>query len=194
MTYPDPDPLINETTLEYYGQRPWRPGKVSIEPPDMDLEQKGISALLFKERNIKPSHSEIIVSLLGKAIEHFKIFKSPRAESNLVVQMAEELVSSQRCQEALELLKPIVNQYRKESWNILLKAALHLALKCAFLVAAVPEYVAFGLELASGSIPETDEEKKRIMGNICRLLDVPPKLPSAEPGNYRKITPSIKEF
>ena len=34
----------------------------------MELEQKGISALLFRERTMKPSHSEIIVDLLRKAI------------------------------------------------------------------------------------------------------------------------------
>ena len=68
MTYPDPDPLISQNSLEYYGQRPWRPGKVSIEPPDMELEQKGISALLFRERNLKPTHSEVIVELFKKAI------------------------------------------------------------------------------------------------------------------------------
>ena len=96
ITYPDPDPLISQSSLEYYGQRPWRPGKISIEPPDMELEQKGISALLFRERNLKPTHSEVIVDLFRKAIEHYKIFRSPRAESNLVVQMAEELVISQR--------------------------------------------------------------------------------------------------
>ena len=54
-----------------------------------------------------------------------------------------------RCSEALELLKPIVTQYRKDGWKILLKAALHLALKCAFLEAAIPDYVAFGLELGT---------------------------------------------
>ena len=96
ITYPDPDPLISQSSLEYYGQRPWRPGKISIEPPDMELEQKGISALLYRERNLKPTHSEVIVDLFRKAIEHYKIFRSPRAESNLVVQMAEELVISQR--------------------------------------------------------------------------------------------------
>ena len=44
ITYPDPDPLISQSSLEYYGQRPWRPGKVSIEPPGMELEQIGISS------------------------------------------------------------------------------------------------------------------------------------------------------
>ena len=34
----------------------------------MELEQKGISSLLFRERTMKPSHSEIIVDLLRKAI------------------------------------------------------------------------------------------------------------------------------
>ena len=96
LCYPDPDPLINQGSLKYYGQRPQRSEKASIEPPDMELEQKGISALLFRERNLKPTHSEVIVDLFRKAIEHYKIFRSPRAESNLVVQMAEELVISQR--------------------------------------------------------------------------------------------------
>ena len=44
LTYPAPDPLISQGSLEYYGQRPWRPGKVSIEPPGMELEQIGISS------------------------------------------------------------------------------------------------------------------------------------------------------
>ena len=74
-----------------------------------------------------------------------------------------------RCSEALELLKPIVTQYRKDGWKILLKAALHLALKCAFLEAAIPDYVAFGLELGTihilrkhlyGSIPIVSKYQK----------------------------------
>ena len=44
-----PDPLINQGSLEYYGQIPWRPGKLFIEPPVMELEQKEISALLCPE-------------------------------------------------------------------------------------------------------------------------------------------------
>ena len=174
---------MTESVLEYFGQRPWRPGKVSIEPPDMELEQKGISALKYRERHLEPTHSARIVSILRKAIEHYKIFKSPRAESNLTVNMAEELVSSQKCEEALQLLKPIVAQYRKDGWKILLKAALQLALKCAYLVASVSDYIAFGLELASNSTSDDLEEKSRIIGNISRLFESPPKIPSAEPGN-----------
>ena len=35
-SYPDPDPLQGAEDLEFFGQRPWRPGKVSLEPPDME--------------------------------------------------------------------------------------------------------------------------------------------------------------
>lgn len=95
-SYPDPDPLINEDSLEYYGQRPWRPGKVSIEPPDMELEQKGIKALLFREKNF--NHSETIVDFLKKAIFHYKIFRSPRAESNLGKIWCMDSIKARNCE------------------------------------------------------------------------------------------------
>ena len=38
------------------------------------------------------------------------------------------------------------------------------------------------LELAANETAEDPEEKQRIMTNICRLLEAPAKLPSAEPG------------
>ena len=157
-------------------------GKVAIEPPDMEIEKAGIKALLFRERTLTPPHSEMIVSLLRQAIEQYQIFRSPRSESHLTVQMAEELKSAQKYKEALDLLRPVIIQYRQEKWNALLSAVLSLALKCAFLVAAVPDYIAFALELANvsndkriNSLQSTQqiEEAKRIMNNICNLFDVP---------------------
>ena len=82
----------------------------------------------------------------------------------------------------MQLLKPIVAQYRKESWNVLLKAALQLALKCAYLVGSASDYAAFALELSSNATTEDSDEKVRVITNFCRLLEVPPKIPSAEPG------------
>ena len=29
--YPVPDPLVDAENMEFYGQRPWRPGKVAID-------------------------------------------------------------------------------------------------------------------------------------------------------------------
>ena len=195
--YPSPDPLANASSLEFYGQRPWRPSKVAIEPPDMETERAGIQALQHREKTLTPSHSEVIVGHLKQAIEQYQIFKSPRSESHLTVQMAEELKSAQKYKEALDLLRPIINQYRQEKWHALLSAVLSLGLKCAFLVASISDYVAFALELAYTSNLDKGktvqscqqiEETKRIMNNVCNIFHYErPKIPSTEPGLNSKI-------
>lgn len=91
--YPQPDPLDGLTRLEHYGQRPWRAGRLSAEPPDPALEQAAIEALQWKERNTV-NHSSIIINLYGSAILHFKANKCPRMRSAVVVQMADEYCSS----------------------------------------------------------------------------------------------------
>ena len=70
--YPSgPDPLDSADKMEYYGQRPWRPGKVALEPTDMELEQAGIQALLHREKN-NSEHSKEIIGLLEKSISQFR--------------------------------------------------------------------------------------------------------------------------
>ena len=196
-SYPSPDPLANASSLEFYGQRPWRPSKVAIEPPDMETERAGIQALQYREKSLTPSHSEIIVGHLKQAIEQYQIFRSPRSESHLTVQMAEELKSAQKYKEALDLLRPVINQYRQEKWHALLSAVLALGLKCAFLVASISDYLAFALELSFITNQEKGngiqgkhqiEETKRIMNNICNIFhNERPKIPSTEPGLNSKI-------
>lgn len=46
--------------MEFYGQRPWRPGKVSAEPPDPHLESSGIQALQFLEKQVSHSVSFLL--------------------------------------------------------------------------------------------------------------------------------------
>jgi len=48
--YPLPDPLDGQEDLEFYGQRPWRPGKLSAEPADVLKEKEAIQALQYKEK------------------------------------------------------------------------------------------------------------------------------------------------
>ena len=129
------------------------------------------------------------MELLSKAIGQFATFKSPRAQSHLSVQMAEEMMAAQKYRQALDLLKPIVEQYRRQGWKILLNAALSLSMKCAFLTASVEDYVAFGLELAKRSdkkgpaaTKEEEEEKHRILLNISKIFMTNGQIPSAEPG------------
>ena len=40
---------------------------MAIEPPEMQLENEGIKALQFREKNLDPNHSHAIVELLRKA-------------------------------------------------------------------------------------------------------------------------------
>lgn len=153
----------------------------------MELERAAIRALLFRERTLRPTHSDLIVALLGKAIEQYRSFRWPRAQSHLSVQMAEELMAGQKYRQALDLLRPIVGQYRRQGWSVLLNAGLSLGLKCAFLTASVEDYITFGLELAKkiekrSMSKEECDEKHRIMSNIARIFQNNGQIPSAEPG------------
>lgn len=42
--------MDGQEDLEFYGQRPWRPGKLSAEPPDPLKEKEAIQALQYKEK------------------------------------------------------------------------------------------------------------------------------------------------
>ena len=75
-TIPSPDPLELLNNLDYYGQRPWRQGHQSIDPPDALKERDGIQALQNME--LKVDHSWQIIPLLSSAVAQFKKYKSPR--------------------------------------------------------------------------------------------------------------------
>lgn len=62
-SYPSPDPLEGWQFIEFYGQRPWRPGKLTTEPPDPQMEINGIKALQFLEKQVKHSVSEMQFAL-----------------------------------------------------------------------------------------------------------------------------------
>uniref|UniRef100_A0A6P7H0Z7 Trafficking protein particle complex subunit 11-like n=1 Tax=Diabrotica virgifera virgifera TaxID=50390 RepID=A0A6P7H0Z7_DIAVI len=53
--YSQPDPLEGANLIEFYGQRPWRPGKLNADPPDPQVEGNGIVALQFLEKQINHS-------------------------------------------------------------------------------------------------------------------------------------------
>lgn len=47
VTAPVSDLLEGWSKLEFYGQRPWRPGKHSLEPPEQQREAEGIKVVFF---------------------------------------------------------------------------------------------------------------------------------------------------
>ncbi|XP_041711269.1 trafficking protein particle complex subunit 11 isoform X2 [Coregonus clupeaformis] len=59
VSYPTPDPLeMTSGALDFYGQRAWRQGHQSIDPPDTEKEKGGILALQVKEKDVPHSMGE----------------------------------------------------------------------------------------------------------------------------------------
>ncbi|KAI8419698.1 hypothetical protein MSG28_008386 [Choristoneura fumiferana] len=170
-----PDPL--EGIVEFYGQRPWRPGRLSADPHDPQREQAAVLALQYNERTF--NHSAVVISFLGSAIAQFKTFNSPRMRKQLVVEMADEYYCCGDFGKALTLLSHMLWDYRRERWWGLASHVLARALQCAFLSAAVQDYVQLSLEALSRHIRVPNDDKERIFRNIIAVLDL--EVPAPEP-------------
>lgn len=172
---PPPDPL--EGIVEFYGQRPWRPGRLSADPHDPQKEQAAVMALQYNERVF--NHSSMIISYLGCAISQFKTFHSPRMRKQLVVEMANEYFYSADYGKALTLLTHMLWDYRKEKWWFVASHVLNRALQCAYLSAKIQDYVQLSIEALSKYIQVPNNDKDRIFNNIVSVLNL--KIPTAEP-------------
>uniref|UniRef100_A0A8C4DIZ2 Trafficking protein particle complex subunit 11 n=1 Tax=Dicentrarchus labrax TaxID=13489 RepID=A0A8C4DIZ2_DICLA len=177
-TYPSPEPLDTQSGgLDFYGQRPWRQGHQSIDPPDAEKEKTGILALQIKERDVP--HSELIIALLSNAVAQFKKYKCPRMKSHLMVQMGEEYYHAKDYTKALKLLDYVMCDYRTERWWGLLTAILTTALRCAYLMASVKDYIIYCMELLGRASTLKEEQKLRIEKNLIKVLTN--EVPDAEP-------------
>lgn len=175
---PDPDPLKEKDNLEFFGQRPWRQGHQSIDPPDAQTEREGIQALQFLESQV--DHSWIIIPLLSSAVAQFKKYKSARMKRYLMVQMGEEYYHAKDYSKALTLLGRVMWDYRLERWWQLLTSILMTSLRCAYLVASIDDYVTISLELLGRYSQCSREEKTRIQVNLIRVMSN--NAPEPEPG------------
>ncbi|CAL8267682.1 unnamed protein product [Boreogadus saida] len=179
---PAPDPLDTPTGgLDFYGQRAWRQGHQSIDPPDPEKERTGILALQIKERDVP--HSELIIALLSNAVAQFKKYKCPRMKSHLMVQMGEEYYHAKDYTKALKLLDYVMCDYRTERWWALLTAILSTALRCSYLMANVKDYMTYCMELLGRASTLKEEQKSRIEKNLLKVLknEVPDAEPDCEP-------------
>ncbi|KAG6460755.1 hypothetical protein O3G_MSEX012193 [Manduca sexta] len=172
---PPPDPL--EGIVEFYGQRPWRPGRLSADPHDPQKEQAAILALQYNERMF--NHSTMIINFLGCAISQFKTFHSPRMRKQLVVEMANEYFYSADYGKALTLLTHMLWDYRREKWWFLASHVLNRALQCAYLSAKIQDYLQLSIEALSKYIQVPNNDKDRIFRNIMSVLNM--NIPAAEP-------------
>uniref|UniRef100_A0A8C2WWW0 Trafficking protein particle complex subunit 11 n=1 Tax=Cyclopterus lumpus TaxID=8103 RepID=A0A8C2WWW0_CYCLU len=177
-TSPSSEPWDTQTGgLDFYGQRPWRQGHQSIDPPDAEKEKTGILALQIKERDVL--HSELIIALLSNAVAQFKKYKCPRMKSHLMVQMGEEYYYAKDYTKALKLLDYVMCDYRTERWWGLLTAILTTALRCAYLMASVKDYIIYCMELLGRASTLKEEHKLRIENNLIQVLMN--EVPDAEP-------------
>ncbi|KAK7097409.1 hypothetical protein V1264_004394 [Littorina saxatilis] len=168
--------------LDFYGQRSWRQGHQSIEPPDPQKEKEGIIALQALERKV--DHCWIIIPLLSSAVAQFRKYKSPRMKRYLMVQMGEEYFHAKDFSKALMLLNKVTWDYRMEQWWPLLTSILETSLKCAYLTARVQEYVANCMELICKNSQCSLDTKTRIQMNLLQVLSH--EGPSSEPGLDQK--------
>ncbi|XP_044153344.1 LOW QUALITY PROTEIN: trafficking protein particle complex subunit 11 [Bufo gargarizans] len=169
VAYPNPDPLETPNgVLDFYGQRAWRQGILSFDLSDPEKEKAGILALQLKERDV--IHSELIISLLSNAVAQFKKYKCPRMKSHLMVQMGEEYYYAKDYTKALKLLDYVMCDYRSERWWTLLTSILNTALKCAYLMAQLKDYITYSLELLGRASTLKDDQKSRIEKNLIMVL------------------------
>ncbi|XP_076654121.1 trafficking protein particle complex subunit 11 gry isoform X2 [Halictus rubicundus] len=176
-SYPDPDPLVGEDKLEFYGQRPWRPEKLSAEPADSAKETIAIQSLQYKEKLV--DHSKIIINLLGNAINQFKVYRCPRMRRVLVVQMAEEYYNSKDYGKVLTLLMHMLWEYHGERWPVLITNILKNALRAAYLSTSIQDYITLAFEALGPSTTFSEDYKAAVYNNIINILNKKP--PNPEP-------------
>ncbi|CAG9819021.1 unnamed protein product [Phaedon cochleariae] len=167
-TYPQPDPLEGAIHMEFFGQRPWRPGKISAEPPDPHLESNGIQAMQFLERQV--NHSNLIIALYGLAITQYKTYRCPRTRRHLVLQMADEYYDSKDYGKALTLYTHMLWDFRSEKWWSILSQILEKAIRCAYLTANIQDYVLLAIEFLGTDVCVSLDEKRRVYENLIRIL------------------------
>ncbi|XP_063973800.1 trafficking protein particle complex subunit 11 isoform X3 [Diachasmimorpha longicaudata] len=173
----DPDPLDDEIKLEFYGQRPWRPGKLSAESADAAKEALGVQALKWREKN--EDHSLLIIALLGNAMSQFKMYRCPRMRRFLAVQMAAEYYNCRDYGKVLTLLTHMLWEYRSEKWPLLLTDVLMNAMRAAFLNASVQDYLSLSIEALGPATIFPPDERGRIYTNLLGILNR--KVPQAHP-------------
>ncbi|XP_066598539.1 trafficking protein particle complex subunit 11-like [Prorops nasuta] len=177
--YPEPDPLSGGDKLEFYGQRPWRPGKLSADPGDLTGEIVAIQALQYKEK-YTVNHSMIIIGLLGNAISQFKMNRCPRMRRLLVVQMAEEYYNSKDYGKVLTLLMHMLWECHSERWPVLLTDIIKNALRAAYLATSIQDYLALAVEALGPLTTFSVEQQAVIYSNIANILEKKPPIPEPD--------------
>ncbi|CAG0893181.1 unnamed protein product [Darwinula stevensoni] len=170
---PEPDVLLSEAQLEFWGQRPWI--HALQQYPSLNVEALALAALQWREKQL--NHSKRIVHLLSNAIAQFKKYNSPRMKRQLMVQMAEESYNSREFDKALTLIKHVLWEYRLEGWWSLLTSSLQLGLLYSYVTASPEDYVAFLLELLCPRSTITLDNRRLLHNKLIQVIHGNPAIP-----------------
>ncbi|CAB1419099.1 unnamed protein product [Pleuronectes platessa] len=99
--------------------------------------------------------------------------------------MGEEYYHAKDYTKALKLLDYVMCDYRTERWWGLLTAILTTALRCAYLMANVKDYIIYCMELLGRASTLKQEEKGRIEKNLIKAMmnEVPDPEPECDPAS-----------
>ncbi|XP_065568201.1 trafficking protein particle complex subunit 11-like isoform X2 [Artemia franciscana] len=163
------------TPTGFYGQRPWRREKISMEPAAPAIESEEISYLKLVES--KYDHCKHIISLLSRALVHFENQKSPGHKRRLMSTIALEHYEAGNFREAVRILHPLFWELRCDDWWSLLTNLLKEGLKASYMAGLRSDYFTIGAELCSVYSCLSKEEKERIFSNLLLILEGKQPLP-----------------
>ncbi|KAF8568213.1 hypothetical protein P879_04094, partial [Paragonimus westermani] len=154
--------------LEFYGQRPWRQGVQSSEPPSTTKEREGIRALQRAELAV--DHSERIIPLLEQTHLHYKRYKAERMKLYPVVLMGAEYYRKGMYAKALSCYSSVLDKYRREGWWTIYTSVLRHILKCAYLMGQIDTFLSAGLELMGPSSSLSGSDKRAVQQVLFQLF------------------------
>ncbi|KAG5447430.1 Trafficking protein particle complex subunit 11 [Clonorchis sinensis] len=159
--------------LEFYGQRPWRQGVQSIEPPNMAKEQEGIRLLQKAELGVV--HSELIIPLLEQTHLQYKRYKAERMKLYPSFLMGAEYFQKGNYAKALSCYLSIVDEYRREKWWQICTDILQHILKCSYMTGLIETFLSTALELIGPETLLAFSDKQSLQLAVFQLLQgMPP--------------------
>ncbi|XP_053673204.1 trafficking protein particle complex subunit 11 [Anopheles nili] len=125
---------------------------------------------LVQENEKAYNHSGEIITLLGKAMAQFKVYRCLRFRKKLAIDMAEEYLKSGDHSKALTLYSLMLTDYRVDKWYTIFTQVLLKTLHSAYLSASVPDFVACSIEALSPHIAMEKQERILILENLWKVF------------------------
>uniref|UniRef100_A0A0N5AA08 Foie-gras_1 domain-containing protein n=1 Tax=Syphacia muris TaxID=451379 RepID=A0A0N5AA08_9BILA len=143
VNYPQPDPLIPEKPLVFYGQRPWHVLLEEDSTADATTEKNAQIAL---EMRCAPEYSQNI-HLLSAAMLHHRKYKCSRMYCYVMLLMANEYTASNLHDKALQLTSHVLWEKQLGGFNSAVATVLSKTLLSAYFLADVKEFISATIQM-----------------------------------------------